>query len=284
MQVTRPLHDRIALAFDFDETLGESSIGVLVRVMGLDMEEWQEEFRAPLDDATWDSINARAYALITAGRARGRPLSRDVLREAAEEMKLYDEVCEMPERIREAAHAVAPGVNVDFTVISCGYVDLIEHSKIRSCFDRIWGSSLHFDEKGDAVFIKRALTHPEKARYMEALSKGFSILGANAPESTTKAVADEDKAVPPNQMIFVGDGASDLEAFQYVEANGGIAIAVRQNGGFAAAEKMHGRQRPTNLAPASYAEGGEMMQSLTYAVQSIASRIALSRLGQKGQG
>ncbi|MER0237886.1 hypothetical protein [Fulvimarina sp. MAC8] len=281
MQVTRPLHNRIALAFDFDETLAESSIEVLVKAMGLDADDWYGNYRDPLDDDTWDTINARAYALIKAGRERGKPLTRDVLRQAAAQIELYDEVTSMPERIRAAAREVAPGVEVDFTVISSGYVDIIEHTAIKGCFERIWGSSLHFDENGEAVFIKRALTHPEKARYMEALSKGFSIHGSNAPESTTKAVSDEDKAVPPNQMIFVGDGASDLQAFQYVEANGGIAIAVRQNGGFAGAKSMHARQRPTNLAPASYAEGGEMMQSLTYAVQSIASRIALSRLGQK---
>ncbi|MEN3791514.1 hypothetical protein [Fulvimarina sp. MAC3] len=282
MQVTRPLHNRISLAFDFDETLAESSLEVLVEAMGLDVDDWYRDYREPLDEDTWDTINARAYALIKAGRERGKPLTRDVLGEAGARIKLYDEVTAMPERIRTAAQEVAPGVEVDFTVISSGYVDIIEHTAIKDCFDRIWGSSLHFDENGEAVFIKRALTHPEKARYMEAISKGFSIHGSNAPESTTKAVADEDKAVPPNQMIFVGDGASDLQAFQYVEANGGIAIAVRQNGGFAGAKKMHARQRPTNLAPASYVEGGEMMQSLTYAVQSIASRIALSRLGQKG--
>ncbi|MDY8110394.1 haloacid dehalogenase-like hydrolase [Fulvimarina sp. 2208YS6-2-32] len=281
MQITRPLHDRIALAFDFDKTLAESSLDVIVAAMGLDVDEWHRRYREPLDSNTWDSINARAYALIEAGRDNGRPLTRDTLRDAGRTIRLYDEVTLMPDRIRAAAREIAPGVEVDFTVISSGYVDLIEHTAIKDCFDRIWGSSLHFDDRGEAVFIKRGLTHPEKARYMQALSKGLSIKGSNAPESTTKAVADEDLAVPPNQMIFVGDGASDLQAFQYVETNSGFAIAVRQNGGFAGAKTMHADQRPSNLAPPSYAQGGEMLKSLIHAVQSIASRIALTRLGEK---
>ena len=80
-------------------------------------------------------------------------------------------------------------------------------------------------------------------------------------------------------MIYVGDGKSDLQSFQFVRECGGFAIAVSRDGVFSAQRQMHAAQRPDALAPPDYADGAPLFEILALAVRSHASRIALRRMG-----
>ena len=279
MPATRPYIPRIALAFDFDRTLAADSIDAVLAVYGVERAAWESDVAAPLGEG-WDDIVRRGQALIELGRARGRPLDLDVLGEAARGLRLYDGVLEMPDRLRAVARAIHEPTEVEFVVLSSGYAEIIGATRIEAAFDRTLASTFHFDGEGRAVCVKRVVTHPEKALYLEAIGKGTDVGGANAPLAAGRDVDEHDRHVPFDQMIYVGDGASDLQAFGFLEGAGGLAVAIDKDEVFDDADLQLRSQRVEDLAPPDYSEGGELIEALSHAVRACASRVALRALGR----
>jgi trehalose-6-phosphatase len=94
--------------------------------------------------------------------------------------------------------------------------------------------------------------------------------------------------VPLDQVIFVGDGTSDMPAFRLMNERDGMAVGVFVDTDSAEEgrghDEMHEDRRVQNLTPANYSNGSELMRSLRLAVESIGKRIALRKMsaGEKG--
>ena len=284
MSRTLPYTPRIALLFDFDKTLATDSVDAIVAVMGLSREAWTKRFEEPLGER-WGEILRRGWALVEAGHATGNPLSTALMREAAGRLSLYDGVLEMPEHLRRIAREVHDACELEFVVLSSGFAEVIEATAIGDRFDRVYASTFHYaedgsdGEHGEAVCVKRIVTHPEKALYLEAHGKGMGVDGSNGPEHAGHDVAPEDMHVPFDQMIYGGDGDSDLQAFGFMERHGGHAVAVAGGGGFHPGDAQTRAQRVENVAPPDYSTGGELMTTLEHAVRACASRIAMRSMG-----
>lgn len=279
MPATRPFLPRILLVFDFDRTLGSDSIDAILAVYEVGRAEYERDFVEPLGDG-WDAIIARGQALIDLGRAKGRALSREVMRDAARGVSLFPGALEMPERLGHVARAVHPGIEPRFVVLSSGYAEIIEATPAAEAFDRVLASSFHYGPDGAAVCVKRVVSHPEKVLYLQALAKDVGVEGPNAPQAAGRDVDEHDRAAPFDQMIYVGDGASDLLAFGFMRRSGGLAVAVDKGRAFDLADEQRPAQRVDNLAPPDYRPGGELMRSLEHAVRACAARIALRALGR----
>ncbi|MBO0904869.1 hypothetical protein [Jiella sonneratiae] len=280
MPATHPFHSRILLAFDFDWTLAEDSFERLVAVMGFDVEDWKANHYHPLGDAGWDDILAKFEGLRRLCEPRGRTITRDAVEEAGRTTKGFAAAETMPERLRAVARAVDPTVTLEFAIVSSGYLDVFGAHPVAGVFDRRYGSAFDFDDEGVVRGVKKMISHPEKVRYLEALAKGIDVGGSNAPSRTEAELPEDELRVAFDQMIYVGDGASDLQAFGFVRDNSGFAIAVARDGGFSAEGEMLSAQRPDALAPAGYEDGSPLFEILAHAVRSHAARIALRRLGQ----
>ncbi|CTQ49122.1 hypothetical protein [Jannaschia donghaensis] len=277
MSATHPHIPRILLAFDFDRTLATDSVEAICAAYDIDRSDWERDFEEALGDG-WDEIIRRGQALIDLGRARGRPLGRDVMADAAKHIRLYDGVMEMPDRLRAEVAEVVEGVELEFVILSSGFVEIIEASGIGPVFDRILAGAWKDGDDGVFSGVKRIIGHPQKALYLEALGKGISVDGDNAPERAVDPVDPGDMHCPFDQMIYLGDGASDLQAFGFLGQAGGLTIAIDKDGDFDTPEQTRA-QRVDNLAPPDYSAGGELLQALTHAVRAAAHRIALRRMG-----
>lgn len=284
MQKTLPYKPIVSLLFDFDNTLATDSVDAIVETMGLSRTEWHERFEKPLGER-WGEILRRGQGLIEAGRAQERPLSTALMADAASRLSLYDGVLDMPAHLREIAKTIHPDCELEFVVLSSGFAEVIKATPLNEGFDKIYASTFHYErdspkgERGRAVCMKRIITHAEKALYLEAHAKGFDVDGANGPEHAGHKVALEDMHVPFDQMIYGGDGDSDLQAFGFTEAHGGFAIAVDGGEGFHPGAAQTERQRVENAAPPDFTVGSELMTTLEHAVRASASRIAMRALG-----
>lgn len=280
---TLPFYNRLAVVFDFDETLAPDSFRVLLESIGIDADKFSEERVGPLVEAGWDKTLAKMYCLIEESKGRDDvEITRDYLNGLGREIDLYDGVPEMFDRVRDAARGVVPDVEVEFYLLTGGFVEIVRGTAIANRFRETWGSEFHFDEGGEVAFAKRLLTHPEKARYLLQLSKGLNDWGANGPSDVYREVPQNELRVPLNQMVYVGDGSSDMPAFSLLNGHDGEAIGVYHSetaGGWSGRSEMHDGRRVQNLVPADYAEGSELMRSLTLAVEGVCKRIALRRLG-----
>ncbi len=279
MPATHPYIPRVAAVFDFDRTLASDTIDAVCAAWGIEREEWEQRYSDPLGEH-WDDITRRGWALIQCGRDRGDPLTLDFFERAAGEIEIYPGVTDLRGRLSEKARAFDDNIEVELIVLSSGFTEIIERSEVEEHFDRTWAGSFHFDENGEALTMKRIVSHPAKALYLEALAKGLDIDTANAPEVGQPNFDPEDMHVPFDQLIYVGDGLSDLDSFEFVTSHGGLALAVSKSAKFKHADKQTQGERVENLAAPDFSEGAELLRSLEFAIESAAARIALRSLGE----
>ncbi|MCK0168285.1 hypothetical protein MWU52_12030 [Jannaschia sp. S6380] len=277
MSATNPYIPRILLAFDFDRTLATDSVDAICAAYGIERSAWERDYEEALGDG-WDDIIRRGQGLLNLGQNRGRPLGPDMIAEAAKHLRLYDGVEAMPDLLRAAATEIDPEIEVEFVVLSSGFDEIIAESGIGRVFDRILAGGWH---EVDGVFtcVKRIIDHPEKALYLEALGKGADVDGSNGPERAGDAVDKADMHCPFDQMIYLGDGASDLQAFGFLTRAGGLAIAIDEDDVFEAPEQTE-TQRVETLAPPDYSEGGKLLEVLRHGVRAGAHRIAMRKAGR----
>lgn len=282
---TRPLHRRIALVFDFDATLAPNSADAVLERLGHDPDRFRQERIEPLSrDGRFEVLLAEFYAFVRESRSRDDlKITRELLAGVGRELELFPGVPEMFDRVREWARSVASDIEVEFYVVTSGHEEIHKATSIAHEFTAIWGSEFHFDERGEVDFPCRLITFQEKEQYVLQLSKGTGARGPNSPEGAYRPVAAEDLHVPLDQIIYVGDGASDLPVFERLHEHGGIGIAVSKTDrpdDWEALSEMRPHRRVENLTLADYRDGSELMESLRLAVESICSRIALRALGR----
>jgi hypothetical protein len=243
---TQQLHDRIVLVFDFDQTLGEDAVGALLRKLQVDPEQFARDKVEPLLRQHWDLWLARFKALIDLSASLGGAVTEAALRQAGRDLPLYPQVQHMFDRLRSAAQAIAEGVEVEFYVLTAGFVEVPTSTCIAHEFKAIWGSAGHYAPDGRLLFPKRIITYLEKVQYLLQLAKGLSLEGPDAPGGLSIGV------------VGPGGSASDWGRDRHV----------------------HDGQQVQNVAQANYAEDAELMRSLTLAVEAIAKLVALRRLGR----
>jgi phosphoserine phosphatase len=282
-RATTHFHNRIALVFDFDLTLAPDSLDALLDRLDVDPEAFREERVHPLDDAGWDHSLARCYALVQLSNERDGAITERLLHEVGRGIELYDGLPEAFDTVRDAARAIVDDVEVEFYVLTAGYAEIVNGTALPDVCERIWGSTFHYADDGRIDFPKRIVTYPEKVRYLMALSKDMSVEGHDAPADVWREVSGDEVYVPLDQMVYVGDGSSDLPAFNLMQDHGGLAIGVTKGGetaGWSHRDEMHRDRHVQNLAEADYSDGAELLRSLCLSVESIARLIALRKLGE----
>lgn len=283
-RATNAVHNRIAIVFDFDLTLGEGSVDVLLNKLNVDPDRFRKEKVDALNGQGWDHSLARFKALVDLSEELGGVITEAELEQVGRDTPLYPGIEQLFSRLRDTARAIVDDVSVEFYILTAGFAEVPSATSIAHEFTAIWGSAGHYAEDGRMIFPKRVITYPEKVRYLLQLAKGLSVSGPDAPPDVYREVPEDDWHVPFDQMIYVGDGASDLPAFDLIGDRGGIAIGVfgpgKSASGWSARNKVHPGRRVHNLATADYSEGAELLQSLCLSVESIAKLVALRKLGR----
>ena len=280
---TKPFVNRLAIVFDFDETLAPDTFSLLLKDMGLDADAFKQEKVKPLIEQGWDKYIARAYCLVEESKQRqsGDKITRSRLAKVGQELKPFSGVPKMFERLRRCARNVIEDVEVEFYLISGGFIEMARNTSIASNFKAMWGCRFHYGEDEEIKFIKQQMTNTEKTSYLYYLSKGLDTDKEKDLMFAYSNMSDDKLHIPLTQVVYVGDGASDAPCFAVVNQSGGIGIGLykkEDSQQWSEREKIDVNQRVANIAPPDYSENSELMQSLTLAVECICKQIALRKL------
>jgi phosphoserine phosphatase len=275
---TLPVKEKIAVVFDFDETLAPPTHELLLKKANIDAEKRESYVQDLLDDG-WEKIMARGYSLIKSSQESEQKITRQLFKSVGEELELFDGVDTLFDRLR--GFCQHNDIDMEFYLLTAGFVEIPTATTIADEFTEIWGGAYAFNEQDELVFIKRVITHEEKREYIQQLAKGTGIEGPNAPADSHRHVEEEDMNVPFSQIIYVGDGSSDRPVFSLLHEKGGIAIGLaKENAAYwKEDEDLKEKQRVDNLLKVDYTEGSELMQCLQLAIESVCKRIMLRKIG-----
>ncbi|MGC1394153.1 MAG: HAD family hydrolase [Coleofasciculaceae cyanobacterium] len=282
-KATKPLSKRIAVVFDFDDTLVPDTVDNLLESCDIDSQKFRSERIQPLIDNGWDAIPARFYSLIQESKRRDRKhkITKDYLAKFGQELPPFEGVPEMFERLQQRAHQLNPEVEVEFYLITCGMVEIARNTRIADYFKSMWGCEFHYTSEGEIEFLKKIVTHTEKTRYLFQIAKGIDAQEEDGKTFIYRDLPPEELHVPLTQIIYIGDGASDIPCFTLLNEKKGVAIGVYKKStaqDWNSEVQLSTSQRVANLAEADYRADSELMRSLTLALESICKQISLAQL------
>jgi phosphoglycolate phosphatase-like HAD superfamily hydrolase len=286
VKATQPTHNKIAIAFDFDNTLVPDTFSALIKDLGFDVDTFRKEKYESRQQSGWDAISARFFSLIEESRKRSEDegkVTREYIENFGRQLQPFEDVDEMFGRLRQKAEALAPDIVVEFYLITSGFVEIARNTSLAKHFKAMWGCEFHYSETGEVEFLKRSLSHPEKPRYLYYISKGIDAHNEQNLLFVYEDVPPEKLAIPLPQVIYVGDGTSDIPCFAMLNREGGTAIGVYKEGtpqDWAETYQPSKSQRVMNLAPANYSANSELMRSLSLAVEGICKKIQLKQLSK----
>lgn len=283
------MHETIAVVFDFDDTLAPDTTTGFLRHSGMaDVGRfWKEDVDPLITRDDWDPVPAYLYRMIQAGRSgRMPPITRERLAEWGRQAPLHAGVETLFRRLRAAAEEANPRVKLEFYVISSGIGDVLRATPIAHELTDLWASELHFGDDGQAEFARRVISFTDKTRYLFHIQKGLTgHAHRGKPFEVNRKLPPEQIRVPLKQMIFVGDGYTDIPCFSLLKQNGGMPIAVydrHREDKWGNAFQFVRDGRVANLHSANYADDSDLSAFLVMAVRSLATDVALAARTYQG--
>ena len=246
----------VALLYDFDKTLCTTDMEdyAFIPALGYTPAEFWHKANTFGRENRMDGLLAYMYTMIVECRAQGKDLKRDFLVACGRSMELFPGVREWFQRIN--AFGEQQGVTIEHYVLSSGLKEIIEGSGIAHEFKQIYACEFYYDEAGVACWPKLDVNFTNKTQFVYRINKG--ILDVSRDKELNDSMPDDSKRVPFTNMIYMGDGLSDVPCMKMMRAYGGQAIAVYQASNRQGVEKLLADGRVDFIFPADYREGMEL--------------------------
>lgn len=266
----------IAIMYDFDRTLCSEDMQNYAFIPDLDMtpqEFWSEttEFG---EKENMEKVLAYMYMMVSKAEEKGIKFSKQYLRSLGTSIKYYKGVLTWFKRIND--YGVSLGLDVEHYIISSGVKDIIEGCEIAKEFKNIYACEYMFDANGDVVWPKIAINYTMKTQFVFRISKGVDRI--HDDDMVNQRITEADRRVLYRNMIYLGDGITDVPCMRLVKDKGGKSIAVYPRG---KKEKVAGllRDKRVNyIALADYSENTELENIVKLQLEYIA---LLSKMEEK---
>ena len=266
----------VAFLYDFDKTLCTTDMQnyAFIPSLGMTPAEFWPVANGFGSANRMDGILAYMYTMISESEKRNMPLTREKLVNMGRDIVLYPGVEDWFRRINAFGEEL--GVRVEHYVISSGLREIIEGSSISNEFREIYASEFYYDESGRPVWPKLAVNFTAKTQFVYRINKG--VLDVSDDKTLNDSMPDDSKRVPFHNMIYVGDGLSDVPCMKMMRAYGGQAIAVYQETNRMAVEDLMAKGRVDFIFKADYSEG----TPLDLTVKNIIRKMAIvDQLGEE---
>ena len=270
MEKTKPI---VAILYDFDKTLCTTDMQnyAFIPSLGMTPGEFWAEANNFGHENKMDGILAYMFTMIRESDKKGIPFTRESLVEKGKDIVLFPGVQDWFDRIN--AYGRTQGVEVEHYVISSGLREIIEGSSISHAFKEIYASEFYYDENGRPAWPKLAVNFTAKTQFVYRINKG--VLDVSNDKDLNDSMPDDSKRVPFRNMIYLGDGLSDVPCMKMMRAYGGQAVAVYQPASRQGVEELLAKGRVDYMFPADYREGTDLDLTVKNIIRKMAIADAL---------
>jgi hypothetical protein len=182
------------------------------------------------------------------------------------DIRFYKGVLNWFERINLYGESI--GVNIEHYVISSGIKEIIEGSEISNRFTKIFACQYHFDENGKAVWPKIAINYTQKTQYIYRISKG--TLDVTDDYNLNREQDESLRRISYQNMIYIGDGMTDIPCMKMVKERGGKSIAVYASGNSETVQPLVDDDRINYVCVADYSAGSTLERIVKLMIENMA--------------
>lgn len=272
----------VALIYDFDGTLSPGNMQEFgfIQAIGKTPKEFWELSNVNPSGQEVSSILSYMKLMIEEAEKAGISLTRESFVSFGRNIKLHKGVLEWFSVINH--YGREHGVNVEHYINSSGQTELIEGTPIAKEFKKIFACSFWYDDSDKAVWPAVAVDYTGKTQFLFKIAKG--ILDISDNKKVNESQKEDEKPVPFSNMIYLGDGETDIPCMKIVKMFGGNSIAVYQDENTKqknTAHKLLHQNRVNFICRADYSIGSEIYEVVTTIINKVKAEDDFVRLQKK---
>ena len=264
----------IALLYDFDKTLCTKDMQeyTFIPDVGLTAEAFWKASDGLAKGRKMDGVLSYMLRMLQYARQAGRSVHRDAFVRHGQALEFFPGVPEWFDRIN--SYGEACGAQVEHYIISSGLHEIIEGSAIYGKFKEVFACEFFYDESGAAIWPKNVVNYTTKTQFVYRIKKG--VLDISNDEDLNRHMPEEEQRVPFRNMIYIGDGLTDVPCMKLVKTSGGYSIAVYGPERREKAAELLTHERVDFVFPADYSEGSPLDATVMAMIQKMVLTDALT--------
>ena len=255
-----------AILYDFDSTLATTDMQAFsfIPQMGMTAPEFWAEVGKFSERTGCDKILSYLFMMREIAAKKGFQMDREFLNACGKDIKFFPGVTTWFSRINQFGEE--NGVIVEHYLVSSGNKEIIDGCPIAKEFKKIYGCEYIFNDEGYAVWPKFAVNYTQKTQYFFRISKGV-VDQTNDKDLNEKT---KEKRIPYSNIVYLGDGLTDVPSMIIVKSNGGKSIAVYPRGKEEKVGSLQADGRVNYACVADYSKDSPLERIMKLIIQGIA--------------
>ena len=255
----------VAIMYDFDKTLSTTDMQnyAFIPNLGLTPEEFWGATTNFTEKEGVERILSYMYMMIATAKEKGIKPTREYLNECGKNIKFYPGVTTWFERINQ--YGLERNVIVEHYLVSSGTKEIVEGCSIYKHFTKTYGCEYFYNDAGEPIWPKLAINFTQKTQFFYRIAKGAVDVtddaGVNAKTAKLR--------VPYRNIIYMGDGMTDIPCMTLIKKSGGKSIAlypkVTDSEGV---KKIYNDERVSFISEADYSAGGPIEKIIKLIIDS----------------
>jgi len=244
---------RIALIYDFDKTLSTTDMQNFdfIKNLNISPKEFWSNTTKLINENEADKILAYMYMMLKECQKNNIKLTKEYLNSCGKNIEFYNGVDTWFTRINEYGKSI--GAHIEHYIVSSGITEIIEGTPICKYFKKIYGCSYLY-ENDIAVWPKVSINYTNKTQFIFRISKGaLDIRDDDTVNRKSKALD-----ISFDNMIYFGDGLTDIPCMKIIKEHGGKSIAIYQEGKSDNIVTLLNDERVNFALPSDYSENSKL--------------------------
>ncbi|HNX16400.1 MAG TPA: HAD family hydrolase [Bacilli bacterium] len=263
----------IAIMYDFDKTLSTTDMQNYSFIPALGMtpgEFWDETTQFSLKTGV-ERILSYMYMMIAKAKEKGIKLTREYLQECGKNIKFYPGVTTWFKRINE--YAASKGIIIEHYLVSSGTKEIVEGCAIFDQFTAAYGCEYYYNKSGEPIWPKLTINYTQKTQFLFRIAKGvFDMTDDNSVNKKTPSLR-----IPYSNIVYMGDGMTDIACMTLVKHNGGRSIAVYPEKESDKVRQIYLDGRCSFMCRADYTAGSDLDKVMRLIIDSAAIKDEIDR-------
>lgn len=267
----------VAIVYDFDKTLCSEDMQnySFIPALGMTPEEFWGATSVFSEKTNVERILSYMYMMIKLAKDKGIKLTKEYLKGLGKDIKFYPGVLTWFKRINEYGESL--GIQVEHYLVSSGTKEIIDGCAIADQFKAIYGCEFLFGEDGLPIWPKLTINYTAKTQFIYRITKG--VLDVTDDSNVNRRI--NTKRVPFQNIVYLGDGMTDIPCMALVKESGGKSIAIYTKNSKDKAMDLYNENRVNFICKADYSSNSQLEKVIKLVINSVAITTELTTVETK---
>ena len=273
-------HNVIAVVYDFDGTLTPQPMQeytVLPEIGIKDGRKFWKQVNEESARTNGEAIVAYMRLMLEKSKSKQFPVTAQNLRKLAGRINYFPGVKTYFKRINDyVKEQFGQHIELRHYIISAGLKEIISGTVIAEYFYKVFASEYYYDEYGRATFPNVIVNDTVKTQFIFRINKGKENLNENINSYMPMPL----RPIPFQNIMYIGDGLTDVPCMTVIRKNGGYAVAVyksHSSQGKKTCKELLKAERVNFIAKADYKSGTELDRLIKLLLGNIVEGIRYER-------